>query len=86
MALLDKIMMALFGIMAVTLLGAIAFGIIHILWVGSPAGAQVARIAFTLGIIFGVSLLISFLIAAYEECRDIALIKKTDPNQFGAEA
>ena len=85
MAVLDKIMMALFGIMAVSLLGAMAAGILHILWVGKPGGAEVARIAFTLGIIFGGSLLISFLIAAYEECRDIALIKPTDPNEFGAE-
>jgi hypothetical protein len=86
MVVLDKILLALFGIMAVSLLGAMAAGIIHILWIGTPAGAQVARVAFTLGFVFGGSLLLSFLIAAYEECRDIALIKKTDPNEFGAEA
>jgi hypothetical protein len=79
-------MVALFGMMAVGLAGAVAFGILHILWVGSPSGTQAARTAFTFAFIFGGGLLISFLIAAYEECRDIALIKKTDPNEFGAEA
>jgi hypothetical protein len=86
MAALDKILLALFGIMAVSLLGAMATGILHILWIGTPAGTQVARTAFTLAFIFGGSLLLSFLVAAYEECRHMALIKPTDPNEFGAEA
>jgi hypothetical protein len=85
MGLLDKFMLALFGIMGASLAGAMATGILHILWVGSPGGARVAQIAFTLGFIFGGALLISFLIAAYEECRDMAQLKPTDPNEFGAE-
>ncbi len=84
-ALLDKILFGLGAIMAIGLAGAIAFGTLHILWVGSPAGAQVAQIGFSFGFAFGGALLLAFIIAAYEECRDAALIRPTDPNEFGAE-
>jgi len=83
--LLDKILYGLAALMAIGLAGAVAFGILHILWVGSPAGAQVAQIAFSFAFVFGGALLLAFTIAAYEECQHMTEIKPTDPNEFGAE-
>ena len=82
---LEKISVLLAALMLVSFAGAVAMGILHILWVGRPAGTQVAQIAFTFGFVFGGSLLLAFVIAAYEEVRNIARIKATDPNEFGAE-
>ncbi len=84
-ALLDKVLFGLAALMAIGLAGAVAFGILHILWVGSPAGTQVSQIAFSFGFVFGAALFLAFIIAAYEECRDMAQINPTDPNEFGAE-
>ena len=82
---LDKILLVLLALMAVGFAGAAAMGILHILWVGSPAGTTVSQIAFTFGFVFGGALFVAFIIAAYEECRHITQIKATDPNEFGAE-
>jgi hypothetical protein len=82
---LEKVSVVLAILMAIGLAGAIAMGILHILWVGTPRGTTVSQIAFTFGFLFGGSLLLAFLIAAYEEVRNIAHLKTTDPNEFGAE-
>ena len=82
---LEKVFLVLVILMTIGFAGAVAMGILHILWVGSPAGTTVSQIAFTFGFVFGGALFIAFIIAAYEECRHITEIKTTDPNEFGAE-
>ncbi len=82
---LELVAVILAPVMLVSLAGAIAAGILQILWIGSPMGIMAANTAFTLAFIFAGALLLSFFIAAWQECHDAGHIKETDPNEFGAE-
>jgi hypothetical protein len=83
---LELLALILAPIMLVSLAGAIAAGTLQILWIGTPSGSASASAADALGFIFGGALLLSFVIAAYQECkRPPGQMKSTDPNDFGAD-
>ncbi len=82
---LELLAVILAPVLFISLVGAIAAGILQILWIGSPFGTASANTAFALAFIFAGALLLSFIIAAYQECHQTAHIKETDPNDFGAE-
>jgi hypothetical protein len=82
---LEVVALSLVPIMFVSLAGAIGAGILQILWIGSPFGSGSATAAFALAFVFAGALLLSFFIAAWQECHHVRPIKESDPNEFGAE-
>ncbi len=82
---LELLAVILAPVLFISLVGAVAGGILQILWIGSPFGTASANTAFALAFIFAGALLLSFIIAAYQECHQTAHIRESDPNDFGAE-